>query len=59
VKLLLSEQRISIRKKTKFGETALDIAKINNHSELVKLIKEVDTGISYSTINYRTINKIQ
>jgi len=41
VKLLLNEKRLSIRKKTNKGKTALDVAK----SEVAKLIKEVDTGI--------------
>jgi len=60
VKLLLNDKRISIRKKTNQGKTAFDIAKTNNHSEVMKLIKEIDTGISYSTINYRTkLNSIK
>jgi len=44
VKLLLNNKRTSIRKKTNKGKTAFDIAKINNHSEIMKLIKEFDTG---------------
>jgi len=46
VKLLLNDQRISIRKKTQ-GKTGFDIAKTNNHSEIMKLIKEFDTGFFY------------
>jgi len=44
VKLLLNDKRISIRKKTNEGKTAIDIAKEDNHSNVVKLIKEFDTG---------------
>jgi len=44
VKLLLNEKRISIWKKTNQEKTAFDIAKTNNHSEIMKLIQEVDTG---------------
>jgi len=44
VKLLLNDKRISIRKKTNYGKTAFDIARLNNHSEIMKLIKEFDTG---------------
>ena len=44
VKILLNDNRISIRKKTNKGKAAFDIAKTNNHSEIMKLIKEFDTG---------------
>ena len=44
VKLFLNEKRISIRKKTNEGKTALEIAKEENHSTIVKSIKEFDTG---------------
>ena len=45
VKILLNDKRISIRKKTN-GKTAIDIAKEENHSHIVKLIQEFDTGIA-------------
>jgi len=43
VKILLNDKRVSIRKTNK-GKTVFDIAKTNNHSEIMKLIKEADTG---------------
>jgi len=46
VKLLLNDKGISIKKKI-HGKNAFDIARTNNHSEVMKLIKELDTGNSY------------
>ena len=49
VKLLLNDKHISIRKEDKDGKTAIDIAKKENHSNIVELIKELDTGMDYKT----------
>jgi len=43
VKILLNDKRVSIRRKIE-GKTAIDIAKEENHSIIVKIIKEFDTG---------------
>jgi len=53
LKLLLNDKRISIKKKIKEGKTAMSIAKECNCSEIVKLIKEFDTGNFTKRLNVK------
>jgi len=56
MKLLLNDKRVSIRKEAIEGKTAIDIAKEDNHSNIVELIQESDTGTLITKWNLSSFN---